>query len=44
VGGRQYLAVVVGDGESAPSVFTVLTPEIPVPIARSSSIWVFALP
>jgi alcohol dehydrogenase (cytochrome c) len=41
---RQYVAVVVGSGESAPSVFTVLTPEIPVPIARSSSIWVFALP
>jgi alcohol dehydrogenase (cytochrome c) len=44
VGGRQYVAVVVGYGESAPSVFTVLTPEIPLPIARSSSIWVFALP
>jgi alcohol dehydrogenase (cytochrome c) len=44
VNGRQYVAVVVGYGESAPSVFTVLTPEIPLPIARSSSIWVFALP
>jgi alcohol dehydrogenase (cytochrome c) len=44
VKGRQYVAVVVGYGESAPSVFTVLTPEIPLPIARSSSIWVFALP
>ncbi len=44
VRGRQYVAVVVGYGESAPSVFTVLTPEIPLPIARSSSIWVFALP
>lgn len=43
VKGRQYVAVVVGYGESAPSVFTVLTPEIPLPIARSSSIWVFAL-
>jgi alcohol dehydrogenase (cytochrome c) len=41
---RQYVAIVVGYGESAPSVFTVLTPEIPLPVARSSSIWVFALP
>jgi hypothetical protein len=44
VKGKQYVAIVVGYGESAPSVFTVLTPEIPLPIARSSSIWVFALP
>ncbi len=44
VRGKQYVAVVVGYGESAPSVFTVLTPEIPLPIARSSSVWVFALP
>jgi alcohol dehydrogenase (cytochrome c) len=43
VGNKQYVAVVVGYGESAPSVFTVLTPEIPLPIARSTSIWVFAL-
>jgi hypothetical protein len=42
--GGQYVAVVVSYGESAPSVFTVLTPEIPLPIARNSSIWVFALP
>jgi PQQ-dependent dehydrogenase (methanol/ethanol family) len=41
---RQYVAIVVGYGESAPSVFTVLTPEISLPAARSSSIWVFALP
>jgi alcohol dehydrogenase (cytochrome c) len=41
---QQYVAVVAGSGESAPAVFTVLTPEIPQPIARSSSIWVFALP
>jgi alcohol dehydrogenase (cytochrome c) len=44
VRGQQYVAIVVGFGASAPSVFTVLTPEIPLPIARSSSIWVFALP
>jgi alcohol dehydrogenase (cytochrome c) len=44
VGNQQYVAIVVGSGESAPSVFTVLTPEIPLPIARSNSIWVFALP
>jgi alcohol dehydrogenase (cytochrome c) len=43
VNGKQYVAIVVGYGESAPSVFTVLTPEIPLPIVRSSSIWVFAL-
>jgi alcohol dehydrogenase (cytochrome c) len=41
---QQYVAIVVGYGESAPAVFTVLTPEIPLPVARSSSIWVFALP
>ncbi len=44
VRGHQYVAIVAGFGESAPSVFTVLTPEIPLPIARSTSIWVFALP
>jgi len=43
VKGRQYIAIVVGNGESAPSVYTVLTPEIPLPIARSSSLWVFSL-
>jgi hypothetical protein len=41
---EQYVAIVVGYGESAPSVFTVLTPEIPLPVARSCSLWVFALP
>jgi hypothetical protein len=44
VRGQQYVAIVVGIGASAPVVFTVLTPEIPLPIARSSSIWVFSLP
>jgi alcohol dehydrogenase (cytochrome c) len=44
VNNQQYVAIVVGYGESAPSVFTVLTPEISLPAARSSSIWVFALP
>ena len=35
VDGRQYVAVIVGYGESAPSVFTVLTPEIPLPITNT---------
>lgn len=43
VGGKQYLAIVVGYGGIQPSTFAGLTPEIPLPVARSSAIWVFAL-
>lgn len=44
VKGRQYVAVVVGYGSPQSATFSKLTPEIQVPAARSSSIWVFALP
>ena len=44
VDGKQYVAIVVGYGGIQPSTFAGLTPEIPLPAARSSSIWVFALP
>jgi len=40
--GKQYVAIVVGYGGPAAS-FPQLTPEIPLPVARSSSIWVFEL-
>lgn len=44
VDGKQYLAMVVGFGSAQSLTFTSLTPEIDLPIARSSAIWVFALP
>jgi alcohol dehydrogenase (cytochrome c) len=42
--GRQYIAMVVGFGGAQTITFTNLVPEISVPPARSSSIWVFELP
>ena len=42
--GKQYLAVVVGYGGVQPSTFAGLIPEISLPVARSSAIWVFELP
>jgi len=44
VNGKQYLAVVVGYGGVQPSTFAGLIPEISLPVARSSAIWVFELP
>jgi alcohol dehydrogenase (cytochrome c) len=41
---KQYLAVVVGYGGVQSSTLAGLTPEIPLPVARSSTIWVFELP
>ena len=42
--GKQYLAVVVGYGGAQVASFPQLTPEIPLPVARSSTVWVFELP
>jgi hypothetical protein len=44
VNGKQYVAVVVGYGGAQVASFPQLTPEIPLPVARSSAIWVFELP
>jgi alcohol dehydrogenase (cytochrome c) len=42
--GRQYVAVVVGYGGAQVASFPQLTPEIPLPVARSAAIWAFELP
>ncbi len=42
--GKQYIAMVVGYGGAQIATFPQLTPEIPLPVVRSSSIWVFELP
>jgi alcohol dehydrogenase (cytochrome c) len=44
VNGKQYVAMVVGYGSAHAITFPMLTPEIDLPIVRSSAIWVFALP
>jgi alcohol dehydrogenase (cytochrome c) len=44
VNGKQYVAVVVGYGGPQAATFPALVPEIRVPSARSSAIWVFELP
>jgi alcohol dehydrogenase (cytochrome c) len=44
VNGKQYVAVVVGYGGAQVASFPQLTPEITLPVARSSTIWVFELP
>jgi alcohol dehydrogenase (cytochrome c) len=41
--GKQYIAMVVGYGGAQAASFPQLTPEIPLPVARSSAIWVFEL-
>ena len=43
VNGKQYIAVVVGYGGPQVATFPVLVPEIRMPAAPSSSIWVFEL-
>jgi alcohol dehydrogenase (cytochrome c) len=43
-GGKQYIAMMVGYGGPQSATFPKLTPEIALPVARSSSIWVFSLP
>ena len=44
VDGRQYLAVVVGNGGPQAASFTPLVPEIQNPPDRGAAIWVFELP
>jgi alcohol dehydrogenase (cytochrome c) len=44
VGGKQYLAVVVGNGGAQTGTFPVLVPEIQNPPDRGAAIWVFELP
>ncbi len=44
VNNKQYVAVVVGYGGAQVASFPQLTPEIPLPVVRSSAIWVFELP
>jgi len=44
VKGRQYIAVVVGNGGIESQTFPTITPEIQNPQEHASSIWVFELP
>jgi alcohol dehydrogenase (cytochrome c) len=43
INGRQYVAMVVGYGGPQSATFPALVPEISLPPARSSALWVFAL-
>ena len=42
--GKQYIAVVVGNGGAQAASFTALVPEIQNPPERNAAIWVFELP
>jgi len=42
-GGKQYVAVAVGNGSSEMRSLATLTPEIAIPDG-GSALWVFALP
>jgi alcohol dehydrogenase (cytochrome c) len=44
VGGKQYVAMTVGHGSAHALTFPMLTPEIDLPVVRSATLWVFALP
>lgn len=44
IGGRQYVAVVVGNGGAHAATFPALVPEIRNPPDRGAAIWVFHLP
>lgn len=44
IGGRQYVAVVVGNGGAQAATFPGLVPEIRNPPDRGAAIWVFELP
>jgi alcohol dehydrogenase (cytochrome c) len=44
VNGKQYVAVVVGNGGAQTATFPVLVPEIENPPDRGAAIWVFELP
>jgi glucose dehydrogenase len=43
-GGRQYVAVVVGNGGGHAATWPVLAPEIQNPPGGGATVWVFALP
>ena len=42
--GKQYVAMVVGNGGAITATYPPLIPEIAMPVARSSAIFVFELP
>jgi hypothetical protein len=44
VGGKQYVAVVVGNGNAHASSWVPLVPEIHNPPDHGGAIWVFELP
>jgi len=44
VNGRQYVAMIVGNGGAQAATFPALVPEIRNPPDRGASVWVFALP
>ena len=44
VNGRQYLALVTGNGGAQAATFPALTPEIKNPPDRGATLWVFELP
>ena len=44
VNGKQYIAMVVGNGGAQAATFPVLLPELENPPDRGAAIWVFALP
>jgi alcohol dehydrogenase (cytochrome c) len=44
VDGTQYVAMTVGHGSAHALTFPMLTPEIDLPVVRSATIFVFALP
>ena len=44
VNGKQYVAVVVGNGGAQTATFPVLVPEIQNPPDRGAAVWVFELP
>jgi alcohol dehydrogenase (cytochrome c) len=44
INGRQYVAVVVGNGGAQAATFPALVPEIKNPPDRGAAIWVFELP
>jgi alcohol dehydrogenase (cytochrome c) len=44
VNGKQYIALVVGAGGFHARSFAPLVPELPSPVNRGATVWVFALP
>jgi hypothetical protein len=44
VNGRQYIALVTGNGGAQAATFPALVPEIKNPPDRGATLWVFELP